>query len=114
VRLAFIHGSYVSLFSKSEGAWTAESDVDLLVVGDVDPRAVSRLAREVGAKTSREVNYAVLTARNLRDKIARRDSFIAEVLSKPIIPVAGFPRSGHAAAIRRKPADLLRLLEQPE
>jgi len=114
MRLAFICGSYVSVFSQSEPLWSGGSDVDLLVVGDADPRAISRIAREVGARTNRQINYTVLAVKEVVEKIARRDSFIAEVLSKPILPLAGFPKSDHTMPIRRKPKDILELLERPE
>lgn len=113
VRLAFIHGSYVTVFSKAESAWTGDSDVDLLVAGHVDPRAVSRIAREQGARTNRRINYAVLTAKELVDKIAKRESFIREVLAKPILPLLGFPHADCTTRVRRKPGDLVKLLERP-
>jgi predicted nucleotidyltransferase len=113
VRLAFIYGSYVSVFSKSGSAWTAESDVDLLVVGDADPRAISSIARDLGKLTNRQINYTVLAAQELLEKIAKRDSFIGEVLSKPILPLAGFPNSETTTPIRSKPKDLLKILERP-
>jgi predicted nucleotidyltransferase len=113
VRLAFIYGSYVTIFSRSDPAWTSESDVDLLVVGDADPRAVSRIAREIGARTSRQINYTVLAEKELIEKVALRNSFVAEILSKPILPLTGFPKFDCTRPIRRKPKDFVKLLEQP-
>lgn len=83
VRLAFIYGSYVSVFSNAKSAWSAESDVDLLVVGDVDPRTISRIAREVGGGTGRQINYTVFGAKELVEKLDRRESFISEVFRSP-------------------------------
>ncbi|MBI4564969.1 MAG: hypothetical protein HY716_09790 [Planctomycetes bacterium] len=114
VRLAFVYGSYVSVFTKSESTWSGESDVDLLVVGDANPRAVSRIARDVGARTSRQINYTVLAVKELAEKVARRDSFIADVLAKPILPIAGFANADCTKPIQRKPKDLVKLLERPE
>lgn len=113
VRLAFIYGSYVSVFSKSGSTWTAESDVDLLVVGDADPRTISGITRDLGTLTNRQINYTVLAAQEVLEKIAKRDSFIGEVLSKPILPLAGFPNSACTTPIRRKPEDLVKFLERP-
>lgn len=112
VRLAFIYGSYVSVFLKSESTWSTGSDVDLLVVGDVDPRRIARIAREVGARTSRQINYAVLGVKEIIGKIARRDTFVTEALSKPILPLAGFRDSECTTPVRSKPRDLARALEK--
>lgn len=110
--LAFIYGSYVSVFSKSASVWTAESDVDLLVVGDVDPRPISSMARKVGSATSRQINYTILSAREFAQKVSKSDSFIGEVLAKPILPLVGFPKGDCTTPIRRKPEDLVALLER--
>jgi predicted nucleotidyltransferase len=114
VRLAFIYGSYVTVFSKAESAWSGESDVDLLVIGKVDPRAVSKIAREHGAQTNRQINYTVLAANEFLQKIAKRDSFIREVLAKPILPLVGFSNADSTTPVRRKPSHLSKLLERPE
>jgi len=113
VRLAFIYGSYVSVFSKSGSVWTAESDVDLLVIGDVDPRAISSIAREFDALTNRQINYTVLAGKELAEKISKRDSFIGEVLANPILPLAGFANADCTTPVRRMPRDLVKLLERP-
>lgn len=110
VRLAFLYGSYVSIFSASGSTWSADSDIDLLIVGGADPRAVSRVAREAGKRSGRQVNATVLRAKELRDKIAHHDSFVEEVLSKPILPLSGFPRTEPSTSIRRTPAQVAKLL----
>jgi DNA-binding transcriptional ArsR family regulator len=110
VRLAFLYGSYVSVFSKSGSAWSAESDVDLMVVGGVDPRRISPIARDAGARTGRQINYTVLGVEELIGKIGRQDTVITEILSKPIVPLAGFGDSGPATTIRCGPKDLSRML----
>lgn len=112
VKLAFVYGSYVSVFAKGGSVWTAESDVDLLVIGDVDPRAVSPIARELGALTNRQINYTVLSGKELAEKISKRDSFIGEVLANPILPLVGFPETDSTTPLRRSPKDLRELLER--
>jgi predicted nucleotidyltransferase len=113
VRLAFLYGSYASAFGRGDSPWTGRSDIDVLVVGDVDPRAVSRITRQVAARANRPVHYTILTERELRDKISRRDSFLLDVLSKPVLPLAGFPESGGAIPLRLTPAVLERILRNP-
>jgi len=110
VRLAFIYGSYVSLFTKAGSKWSGESDVDLFVVGEVDPRAISRVAREVGSGAGRQVNYSVFSLDEMKGKINHQDSFVGEVLKKPVLPLAGFPESDYNTPLRLEPNGLLRLL----
>lgn len=112
VRIAFVYGSYVTVFSKTGSAWGGESDVDLMVIGTVDPRAVGRIARECGVQTGRQVNYTVLGAGELAGRIARRESFLQDVLAKPILPLAGFPDTECTTPIRLKPGDFRKLLER--
>lgn len=111
LRLAFIYGSYASVFSGRESDWTAESDVDLLVVGGADPRAVGRVARELGARTNRQINYTVLTEKEVREKVVRSDSFLGEVLSKSILPLVGFPKADCTTPVRWKAKNLVKLLK---
>lgn len=111
VRLAFLYGSYVSVFSKTGSTWSAESDIDLLVVGGADPRDVSRVAREAGKRTGRQVNTAILGVKELRARIARHDSFVEEVLAKPILPLVGFPGTEPVTPIRRTPAQIAELAD---
>ena len=113
IKLAFIYGSYVSVYSKGGSDWTAESDVDVLVVGDADPRAVARVARELGAQTHRQINYTLLASKELAEKVRKRDSFIAEALAKPILPLVGFPKADCTTPARRKPGELMKLLGRP-
>jgi len=110
VRLAFLYGSYASTFSRPGSAWSAESDVDLMVVGDADPRRIGRIAREAGGRAGREVNYTVLGVEELLGKIGRQDTFLTGILSKPIVPLAGFEGADPATAIRCGPKDLSRRL----
>jgi predicted nucleotidyltransferase len=110
VRLAFIYGSYVSLFTKAGSKWSGESDVDLLVVGEIDPRAISRVGREVGSGSGRQVNYSVFSVEEMKGKISHQDSFVDEVLKKPVLPLVGFPESDYNTPLHLEPKDLQRLL----
>ncbi len=114
VRMAFLYGSYVSLLAKStkQKAWSGASDVDLLVIGEVDAKALASAVREIGRRNRREVNYTLLGVREFRRKVTGRDSFLEDVLSKPIVPLAGFSKRDYKSPVRRRADDLLKLLEQ--
>ncbi len=114
VRLAFVYGSHVSLFEKAgrQRTWSGESDVDLLVVGDVDARAVASTLREIGKRHRREMNYTLLSPAEFRRKLQERDSFLLEVLGKPILPLAGIPKGDYKRPVRLRPEELTRLLDR--
>jgi predicted nucleotidyltransferase len=109
VRLALIYGSYVSLFTKDGSKWSGKSDVDLFVVGEVDPRAVSRAAREIGSRAGRQINYTVLRVEELKGKIDRQDSFVDGILRMPFLPLFGFPESDYNTPLHREPKEFLSL-----
>jgi predicted nucleotidyltransferase len=83
LRLAFVYGSFAS------GQDRPGSDVDLLVVGDVRPRALSAALSEAERQIGREINSLVLATREFRVRLKAGDSFLADVMSGPRIFVIG-------------------------
>lgn len=83
VNVAFVHGSHAT------GKATVSSDVDLLVVGDVDEmelhKAVSRAERQLG----RSVNYTLLSQPEFAQRRRAKGSFLARVLAGAKIPIVG-------------------------
>ncbi|GAB4262420.1 MAG: hypothetical protein Kow00122_18870 [Thermoleophilia bacterium] len=83
VKLAFIYGSIAT------GEATADSDVDVLVVGDIGLRDVAAglvpALREIG----REPNIVVLSPEELRERVARGEHFVATVLRGPRMWLVG-------------------------
>jgi predicted nucleotidyltransferase len=64
-------------FAKNES--DSASDIDLLIVGNPDQ---TRLAAEVGAAEKalrREINYTVLTSKELNRRLRKRDTFITDI-----------------------------------
>jgi len=73
VRVAFIYGSF------AKGEERAESDVDIMVVGDVDfGEAVSAL-RPAQDRIGREVNPSVFAPEEWRRRVAGGDHFITTI-----------------------------------
>lgn len=81
VEAAAIFGSWAA------GRVSADSDVDVLVVGDVERDHLLEAAREVERIAGRAVNVAAYDA----EEFARRrdDGFLATVLARPLIPLVG-------------------------
>jgi predicted nucleotidyltransferase len=73
IQAAWIYGSY----AKDEA--DAMSDIDLLIAGQPDQAQLAAEIRQVEKTLRREINYTVLTSRELKRRIARRDAFIADV-----------------------------------
>ena len=78
---AFVFGSVAG------GQEHANSDVDLMVVGDVTFAAVVDATFAAQALLGREINPKVMTPAEWRVKQAQGHPFVCEVLSKPTIDV---------------------------
>ena len=76
------------------GSWAAgsvgpDSDIDLLVVGDVDRDALLAAAREVEELAGRAVNVSAYRPDEFERRRADRSGFIATVLDRPLLPLVG-------------------------
>ncbi len=58
----------------------AESEVDIVVVGDVSPLKLKHIIQEIEAHEGREVNYAVLSYDDFYYRLSMRDKFITSIL----------------------------------
>lgn len=83
VRVAFVFGSLAN------GTDNAQSDVDLLVVGALGLRQLSRLLSGVSAKVGREVNPHVFTIEEYARRKKARDHFVSTLLRGPKLFVVG-------------------------
>jgi len=83
IGVAFVFGSV------AEGREGAESDVDLMVVGEVGLREVSRRLGGVSEKIGREVNPHVLSRAEFRRRLRRGEHFVSTVMASPRLFVVG-------------------------
>jgi predicted nucleotidyltransferase len=83
IRIAFIYGSY----AKDEE--NILSDIDLLVIGNISSKELSRLLSKPKKELSREINYAVFRPEEFRRKIKKKDHFLYTVLSDKKIFIVG-------------------------
>ena len=83
ISAAFVFGSLAN------GTDKAHSDVDLVVIGTVSLRQLSRLLSGVTSKVGREINPHVFTADEFTSRRKARDHFLTTVLDEPRLFVIG-------------------------
>ena len=66
-----------------------QSEVDLLVVGEVVLPELAQLVRKEEARREREINYTVMTQQEFLFRKERRDPFLLGILSKSRVMVIG-------------------------
>jgi DNA-binding transcriptional ArsR family regulator len=83
VEFAFVFGSIAAHSEKPE------SDVDLMVIGEITELRVTKLLRGVGDQVGREINPHVYTRREITRRVESNDHFLNDVLSKPRLFLIG-------------------------
>jgi predicted nucleotidyltransferase len=83
VLAAVIHGSWAG------GSRRPDSDIDVLVVGEVDLRDLRRHLRPIGERAGRTLDLTVLTREELQRVVRDRSSFARRILETPTIPLIG-------------------------
>lgn len=83
VEAAFVYGSVAS------GKEDAFSDLDLMLIGDINLPKLARVVSQLEKQTGRAINYIVFTAEELRQRLADGDPFIENVLASPRVVLLG-------------------------
>lgn len=83
VKQAFIYGSF------ARGEAGLKSDIDLFVVGAVDEEALVKKVHALEEKLSREINYALFTEEEFRERKRKGDPFVKNVLKGSRIALVG-------------------------
>lgn len=73
IRSAWIFGS----FAKNEA--DAASDIDLLIVGKPDQARLAAEVRKAEKTLRREINYTVLTQKELKRRLRKGDAFVTDI-----------------------------------
>ena len=81
IELAFVFGS------TARYRQTQQSDVDLLVIGDVNLKELSRPLREAEKTLGRRINPAIYTRSRFREKYQAGDAFLLDVYRREKLPV---------------------------
>jgi len=83
IEYAFLYGSYAS------GDEKATSDIDLVIVGDVDMDRLDVLMGDLEERLGREINYVLYSKREFKAKKRARDGFVTDVLAGEKIMLTG-------------------------
>ncbi len=83
IEFAFIYGSY------AKGEEKADSDVDLLIVGDVNMDRLDSSLGKLEKLLGREINYVLYSTAEFRSKKKARDGFLMNVLKGNKIMMVG-------------------------
>jgi DNA-binding transcriptional ArsR family regulator len=94
IRVAFIHGSV------AEGRERSESDVDLIVVGDVPSADLALVLRPLQDQLGRDVNFTRYTPVEFASKVGEGHHFLSSVLQKRRIFLIGGERELEEVARR--------------
>jgi predicted nucleotidyltransferase/predicted transcriptional regulator with HTH domain len=83
IEYAFVFGSIAALREH------AESDVDLMIIGDIGLRELTPLLREPAEKIGREINAHVFSHDEWVNRLKSNDHFLRDVLGKDKLPIIG-------------------------
>lgn len=83
IKVAFVFGSMV------DGKETADSDVDLFIIGDVGLRRISELLTGVSEKTGREINPHIMSKDEFRNRIETGEHFVSSLMKSPKLFITG-------------------------
>lgn len=83
IQVAFVFGSLAA------GTENAESDIDLMIIGSVTLRQLSKLLSRVAPQVGREINPHVFTPEEFKRRQKARDHFLRNVLAAPKLFVIG-------------------------
>jgi len=85
IALAYVYGSFAS------GGETADSDVDLMIVGSVSRRGLATHIAKAERDLSREVNTNVYTLDEYRARLREKGGFVRRVHGGPKLVLMGDP-----------------------
>lgn len=83
IESAWLFGS----FAKNEA--DASSDIDLLIVGKSDQTQLAAEVRKTEKTLRREINYTILTRKELKRRLRKGDAFIADIWNGKRIELIG-------------------------
>ena len=83
IRVAFIHGSV------AEDRERSESDVDLIIVGDVSGLDLTGALQPLQDRLGRDVNFTRYTTKEFKAKVSEKHHFLTSVLQKQRIFLIG-------------------------
>jgi len=83
IRYALVYGSFAS------GEESESSDVDLLIIGDVNEEEVLKLISRAEKELGREINYILWSEKEFTKRIEGKHHLLVNLVGKPIIMLIG-------------------------
>jgi predicted nucleotidyltransferase len=83
IQCAFIFGSIAKDKEK------ARSDIDLVLIGKIGMREVSKLLSGIQELIGREINPHIYTVETFKNKLVEKDHFLTSILQQKIKPIIG-------------------------
>ena len=77
IQVAFIFGSF------ARGLETAASDIDIMVIGVITSRELSRLLKPLKEEIDREMNPVTIRVHEFQENVKKGDSFTQSILEEP-------------------------------
>jgi len=83
LKTVFIFGSFANETADNV------SDVDLMIVGEIEEDLLIKKISKIEDQIGREINYHIFSEKEFKKRIKEKDFFITGILSKPIIFLMG-------------------------
>jgi predicted nucleotidyltransferase len=83
IKYCLIYGSFAA------GGEVGESDIDLLVIGDMDEETLLKVIKNLEEKLRREINYILWGERGFVKKAGGKHHLILDIMQKPFIMIIG-------------------------
>ena len=84
IKKAFIFGSF------ADGTQDSLSNVDIMIVGDVNENALIERISKLENRIEREINYHIYGEKEFGEQRKEENSFISKILLKPVIFLIGY------------------------
>lgn len=83
IKCAFIFGSFAK--NKEDSA----SDIDLMIIGDIDEDLLIQKISKIENEISREINYNIFSIADFKKGLAKKEVFLEQIVSEPKIFIIG-------------------------
>lgn len=86
IQYALIYGSF------AKGVETTKSDIDLLVIGDIDEDVLLKSVSKAEGKVGREISYILWTPKEFAQKARQKIPLLLEILKTDVVMIIGEQR----------------------
>jgi len=83
VKYALVYGSF------ARGEESESSDVDILIVGNVDEEQILKAISRIEERAGREINYILWSEHDFKKRAKGRHNLLADIAREPVIMLIG-------------------------